>query len=143
MELYTNYMHQLKPYVGNTITWSNDLNKIGLYLFGSKRFLGVFTSDLIPKMTNNTYAILNLDTSMEPGSHWIAVAKTKRNILIVYDSFGRSYKAIINQLKTHFEHIKNTELDAEQAPHETNCGLRCMAWLCVFHYHGETIALKI
>lgn len=136
-------MSQLVPYLGNSITWSDTLNTVGNLLFDAN-FIGVYTSDMIPKLNKRpSYCIVNLDTSNERGSHWVAVAKIRNGTAIVYDSFGRSHTVILRQLKRHFKRIKDTELDAEQTDDETNCGLRSMSWLCVLHYHGAKIALTI
>lgn len=93
--------------------------------------MGVFPSDLIPKMKVGQYSILNLDKSGEPGSHWIAIFKDKAKVW-VYDSFGRRSKKIIPLIfKSGNGKVFNTDLDAEQEIHEENCGARSLGWICV------------
>lgn len=126
------------PVLGNGTTFSLDLDKIGRRMFGQK-FAGVFASDMIPKLNNlKKFAILNLDKSTKPGSHWIAVAFDKGDLL-VYDSFGRKAKNIIPALKGAID----SDLDAEQKESEDNCGQRSLAWLHVLDKHGRDAAMLI
>ena len=85
------------PLLGNSTTYLTDLTAIGKKIFGSK-YKETFPSDKIPKLTDESpYAILNLDKSTEPGSHWIAICKNpKNNTTLVYDSFGRKGSTILN-----------------------------------------------
>ena len=79
---------KIVPLVGNETTYNTDLKKTGKRLFG-KKFLGVFSSNTIPKkIPSGKYLIVNLDEDFEEGSHWIGIAKQKKQYL-VYDSFGR------------------------------------------------------
>lgn len=134
-----------KYYTGDKTTYLSELNGAGHKLFGVK-YKGTFASDKIPKLNDLApYAILNLDSSKEPGSHWIAVAKSKKgNYLICYDSFGRKNSNIIPKLKSSGNgRIVDTEKDAEQKFQETNCGARCLAFLCIFNDYGEDLAKLI
>jgi len=105
--------------------------------------------DKIPKMKPNQSCIINLDNSSQPGSHWIALFKTPRRGTIIYDSFGRKAKKILNKKlysKNPLESIGKyleTENDAEQRIDESNCGQRCLAWLLVCNLYGELDALSI
>ena len=117
--------------VGGKVTYGNQLDMVAKRAFGDK-FVGVFSSDQIPKLTDGQSAIINLDTSRQPGSHWIAIGKLGPKI-IVYDSFGRKTKQILPKLLAH--HI-DTEYDAEQSVDEYNCGARTLAFLYVFHNYG-------
>jgi hypothetical protein len=81
------------------VTFMSELNTTGKKLFGIK-FRGVFSSDKIPVLNELVpYAILNLDRSDQPGSHWIAIAKTRDDNLMCFDSFGRRNTQIIPALK--------------------------------------------
>ena len=112
-------------------TYSDDLDYIGKKILGDK-FVGVFPSDKIPKLKNDTYCILNLDNSSEAGSHWIAIYKDNLNETYVYDSFGRSNKIIIPSLiKSGNGKIKDTDRDIEQKLKEVDCGARSLTW-CIF-----------
>ena len=93
--MYKNEMKKLKKIIGNKVTYSNDLYKIGKSLFKND-FLGVYTCDRIPNhIKKNKMAIVNLDSSNESGSHWVAIAKNNKNIILVYDSFGRHTHKIL------------------------------------------------
>lgn len=144
-KLYNFYLHKkIYPLIGDKTTYLTELEGAGKKLFGAK-FKGVFPSDKIPKLNDlSKYCILNLDTSKEKGSHWIALARNSDEESIVYDSFGRDYKRIIPNLNYSGNgRIKNTEKDAEQKILQTDCGARCLAFLMVFDKHGQDMALKI
>lgn len=131
------------PIIGNKTTYMSDLQKAGKMMFGVK-FKGVYPSDKIPKLNElSSYAILNLDKSYEPGSHWIAIAK-KGNRTYVYDSFGRTHTKIIPNLKYSGNgRLINTDRDAEQQIQQTDCGARSLAWLLLFHKWGVKYAKLI
>ena len=130
------------PAIGSKTTFQNDLQLYGKRMLGEK-FHGVFASDLIPKLTKRRpYAILNLDKSNEPGSHWIAVSKNGNGV-IVYDSFGRKSAKIIPDLMTGNGEVLDTEYDAEQDQRETNCGARSMAFLMLQDGWGTELSRYI
>ena len=52
-----------------------------------KSYLSTFSKDEISLIENNKSIIFNLQNSKEPGSHWIALSRTNKNIFI-FDSFG-------------------------------------------------------
>ena len=134
MELYNQYLQRITRCLGkNGVTYSSELHKLGKQLFPS-RWMGVFARDTIPQDSHG-YMIVNLDNSHEPGSHWVAVAHT-----MFYDSFGRHSST---ELGFTHQRYTNTEDDAEQHVHELNCGARCLAWLCVYHLHGPSVAKTI
>ena len=87
-------------------------------------------SDEIPSTLSQRrpYAIVNLDNSTEPGSHWIAVSHVGPRKLLVYDSFGARHTIPSCIMKLYPRSIA-TDPDAEQGLKETNCGARAMAWL--------------
>lgn len=134
--------------MGNTTTWGLTLDRVCRVLF-DKKFYGVYPSDKIPKLNRKKpYAIVNLDTSKQNGSHWVALAKVG-NAYIVYDSFGRSHTKILPNFKPKRLtslidfNVIDTEDDAEQHPIQLDCGQRCIAWLLTLHYYGVQNALKI
>lgn len=148
------------PLLGNKTTLGSDLKKVGMKLFSTK-FIGAFPADMIPDLTKKQpYAIINLDDSDLPGSHWIAISRTNccsfrssqlgkcdkrssaRDCILVYDSFGRPTAEILPSL---IKKVSNAKLlmvddDPEQGISETNCGARCMAWLYVFDRYGSDVA---
>ena len=127
-----------RPMVGDKTTSTPLLLNAGKMLFGNK-FLGVFASDRIPRMdTRYPYAIINLDPSTQPGSHWIGLAYVNKKRTLMYDSFGRSPREILPHRK-----LRSTQRDAEQSSKETDCGARVLAWLYVFDRAGEEAAMEI
>ena len=152
-ERYAEYLYNyilkniVEPILGNKSTYLSNLNKLGQKMLGSK-FHGVYPSDKIPKLTQNTpYAILNLDKTGEPGSHWVAIAKSKNNTntSYVYDSFARKSKTIIPSLfQSGNGKIKNIDIsDIEQRITEENCGSRAISFLLLFDKWGEDVAKLI
>ena len=52
-------------------------------------FIGVFSSDILPSYAQTGYYVVNLDTSQQPGSHWIAIKISKSKCQNEYfDSYG-------------------------------------------------------
>lgn len=131
------------PLTGKKTTYLTELNGIGRKILGVK-FKGVFPADKIPKLNDlSPYAILNLDTSKEPGSHWIAIAKIG-NDTYVYDSFGRSNIKIIKNLAFSGNgRIIDADRDTEQDLLETDCGARSIAWLVFLDKWGIEYAKLI
>lgn len=151
MEAKANKLYQeklkeiVKKNTGNKTTYLTQLNTEGKKILGVS-FHGVYPSDRIPKLNNlKCYCILNLDKSNEAGSHWVSLAKNKKNnSTMFYDSFGRKDTDIIPNLKYSGNgKIINTDDDAEQKIMEENCGARCLAWLCVYNEYGEDFAKLI
>jgi len=129
--------------LGFTTTFGKTLNNYMRKMVGSK-FHGVYPSDKIPVLTSKKkYAIINLDTSTGPGSHWVAIAKSGPNI-IVYDSFGRKSKKILSSVFKSGNGIPiDTDKDAEQSQSELSCGQRSCAWLIMYDSFGSELALLI
>ena len=73
------------------------LTNIDLYKYAKKlnieEFRGVFMRDTLPRIPYpKECGIVNLNTSREPGSHWVCYFKDdndKRNTRIYFDSFGQ------------------------------------------------------
>lgn len=134
-------LREVERFMGHSnTTYSNSLENAGRFFLGVK-FKGVFPSDKIPQLNDlSPYCILNLDRSGEPGSHWIALAKTATGAL-VYDSFGRDHRRIIPNLRFSGNgRIINTERDKEQSKRQYNCGQRCISFLTVFDEYGDSVA---
>ena len=142
-EVYKTLLRKVEKKMGNETTFSNDLYNVAKSLLGHK-FQGIFTADKLPRLTKTQpYAIVNLDSSWEEGSHWIALAKSGKKV-IFYDSFGRPSKSILPLLKGGGgTTIVNTEDDAEQKIEETNCGQRSISFLLLFDRYGEKMALQV
>ena len=145
-KLYNQKLKEIEKYhTGDKTTYLGELNGVGKKLLGVK-FKGVFPSDKIPKLNDlSPYCILNLDTSKEPGSHWIALAKNhKADHTMVYDSFGRHNHAIIPKLRYSGNgRVIDADRDIEQKVLQTNCGARSLAFLCIYDKWGEDVARLI
>lgn len=141
-KLYNNILKKMYKKVGKTTTYDSTLNKVGKKLFG-KRFLGVFSSDRIPKLKKGDMLIANLDKSYESGSHWVGIVMDKKGITWVYDSFGRKLHTILPNIKKGRGKVKSTEFDAEQVKEQTDCGARSLCFLEVFYKKGIEYAKYI
>lgn len=143
MNYYTLLIERdLKRNLGSGETRTEQLNQIASSYLG-KKYHGTYASDQIPNLSNSTpYSIVNLDSSDEPGSHWISLAFNDGTVY-VYDSFGRSYTEIIPEINQKYNFVVDSDLDAEQHVMEENCGQRCIAWLMVFDRFGKDVALTI
>lgn len=140
-KLYKKYFKKLVNQVGNDITYDSELNSIGKKLFNNN-FIGVFPSDKIPYLKPKQFIVSNLDTSNQPGSHWIGIVKDKKGLLI-YDSFGRKSIKIIPSIYKKYKNIIDTEYDKEQKVEENNCGQRTLAFLLVYFNKGFDYAKYI
>lgn len=140
-DLILRCMHNV---LGNDATYTDDLDQLGRRMLGTK-FRGVFPIDKVPSLTPlSPYAIVNMDHSGLPGSHWIAFAYDWTcNRLVIYDSFGRPLKDIMPRLKKIYGRVVTTDEDPEQRLKEENCGQRCLAWLYLFEKRGVEEALTI
>ena len=128
------------------ITNTSELQRIGMKLFGSK-FLGVFSQDCLPLSSmKNKYAVINVDkkrdsrNNLNRGSHWVAIGGYGDGKLMVYDSFGRPTKKLLQhlykQMKKNKIGYKDTEYDAEQHWIQQNCGQLAVSWLVYFDKYG-------
>lgn len=135
--LYEAFLVLTEKLVGDGETSLDTIAKAGKFLFENK-FTGVYASDKVPRTL--TYAIINLDKATERGSHWVAVARQRHGLYLLYDSFGRTKAKILPDLQLL---TKDTDHDAEQRKSEDNCGGRCLAWLCVFDQIGEDAASRV
>jgi len=140
--LYEKKLKQIQSIMGNETTFSTDLMRIASKLLG-RRFLGIYASDRLPKMSNvKDMAIINLDKSGMPGSHWCGVFYDSGRFY-VYDSFGRATKKILPRTFKGRGRVIDSDYDSEQSLDSTNCGQRCISWLCVVKELGIREALKI
>lgn len=95
--------------------------------FNIPHFRGVFMLDRLPQRPRrNETAIVNLDDSDGPGSHWVAYAKFGRSA-DYFDSFGlKPPPALIR-------YLRGTELlynyDREQRTGTQVCGQLCLRFL--------------
>ena len=145
--VYRENLSTIERLVGHkNVTYLDELLYWGKILFNTERsrpFKGVFAKDqkwYSPSEDEGKwYAIVNLDSSGQGGSHWIGIAYEKHTGLMFYDSFGRNSRRIF---PSQYQFL-NTDPDAEQHMKEENCGQRCLAWLKLYHDYGPEAALGI
>ena len=53
------------------------------------RYIGSFPSDCVPKLPNDTFAIVNTESSYMSGEHWVMIAMFKQQLCFA-DSLGGS-----------------------------------------------------
>jgi hypothetical protein len=110
------------------------------------QYIGTFPSDKLPPPEQfPSCFIANMDSSSQPGSHWVAVYITKTGKAEYYDTYGRSPLPIFqNYLKTNFEVFKINKIQT-QSFGTSVCGQHCIYFL----YHRclgrkmETIMLSL
>lgn len=133
---------------GMTVT--SELLAYGKSFFGPE-FLGVFAQDKLPEKIytrEQTYkAIINVDTTGMPGTHWVGVTGLKNSSrIMVYDSFGRHtvdlLKILSRQAEKHGGAI-DTEYDAEQRKIQNSCGQFTLAWFHFLDMFGEENARRV
>lgn len=141
--------------LGSKATTDKQLNGYARKKFGSK-FIGVFMQDRVPwgrfLRGKKKYAIVNTDPMYNknggenPGEHWIAIARTGKEV-IVYDSFSRNPRRLVPLLTKHLLghrlKIMTTQPDVEQKGSSQVCGCLCIAFLQVYDKHGSKNALLI
>lgn len=140
MDIYTECLNYLKGILGDKSTYGSDLDIVCRRLFGSK-FAGVFPVDRL-QFGSGIYAIVNLDTSDKPGSHWCGCIKQSNSKLLVYDSFGRKSKKILPILSAKYK-IQDTEDDVEQPIDFEDCGPRSIASIFVYDQYGKKKFLSL
>ena len=125
--------------VGGGITTGRQLNELGAALFG-KLWRGVYASDQIGRPGRDGAYIINLDSSDEPGSHWVGLYifkgfnDSRRSLL--FDSFGRPTAEILPGLVGYGA----TDPDKNQRIKQTDCGARSMAFLVLADTWGYNLA---
>lgn len=87
-------------YIGKTTTTDNfNLQQVGMQLIGPKKFKGVYPYDVLPTLKPKQSAIINTDTHLEPGTHWVAIYRSTKDQYYLFDSYGREWKNVIPNLK--------------------------------------------
>ena len=102
-----------------------------------ERFDDVIPSDYITeeKLRNNRKYIINLDTSNEPGSHFVAIS-VRGNTIIYFDSFGQrcSNQHISNAINASKKTLLRVSCIQIQSIKSLFCGYFCLAFLIFDHY---------
>lgn len=108
-------------------------------------YRGTYPSDLTPKLKDNQYCIINNDVSTGNGIHWVALAKSLKDVYI-YDSYGRDHslylpdflaKRYINWTKTDDKPEQKILLGNGEL--EVNCGARSISWILTCNRFGIRI----
>jgi hypothetical protein len=106
------------------ITTTQDLYNLAKIL---KLNIKVISKDEVYNLKNQNY-IINLNNSTEPGSHWVALIKSKNDLLYYWDSYGMP--PLIEILKINKNKIFYNKYNIQDIKDE-NCGYYCI-W---FIYH--------
>jgi hypothetical protein len=109
------------------------VNGLGEILCG-KTFLGVYSSDIQPKLRKRCYkfsVIFNLDKHTESGSHFVAIFCNK-NTLFYFDPFGK--KCTNKQIKRYIQNnLKGRKYiyNCQRIQNDKSlfCGLFCLTFL--------------
>lgn len=109
------------------------LNELDLLAFGQHlpHFRGVFMRDNLPKKPlHNECGILNLQTTKEDGSHWVAYIKYNQDgsdFKVYFDSFGnlRPPKELVTYLGPNIQY----NYDSFQNYNTVICGHLCLIFL--------------
>jgi len=149
---YNLILKQMVKQMGDDTTGTKELEDMGKKLFGSQ-FIGTFPQDALPpaifkKDKKKRYAIINVDTTGLPGSHWVAIAGLPNSKkIMIYDSFGRLTKNLLpiikKQVKKSGSSYSDTDHDAEQKKMQKSCGQRSLAWLLFLDRYGPANARLI
>lgn len=140
-KLYNKILNDIViPIVGKEETDSSELDRI-CKMWLKDKFKGVYPSDQTPHLTIlRPYAIINVDKSNEPGTHWVAMVHC-RGKTYMYDSFGRDIDTLIPSINKHYKNIDTS--DAEQKITQNSCGARCIAFLLLVEQFGMKYAKHI
>lgn len=139
---FKQYSKKFIDFIGHDKSTSNiELNNLGKLHIPS--FIGVFSQNSkIPTTPRLCNFIINTDLEHQPGTHWIAIHRTKNNKYYIFDSFGRSSKKLIPHFVRGKMHV-DSDYDVNQSESSEICGALCLAWLKCVSLHGVRNALKI
>ena len=109
--------------------------EIQKYYHNQRRFNGVYSRDILPKIKDGAY-VINLDEYSDIGTHWIAL-HVLNNDFIYFDSFRVEH--IPKEIKA-FIHTKNikTNIFKIQAYDLIMCGYFCVGFID-FMLVGKTL----
>jgi len=139
---YNEALRILRKYLPTEFTTSSQLYFTGDLLWG-KFYTGTFARDSRPDWNTKKrgYMIVNTDKGNQSGTHWVALCYDGVNPVLIYDSFGRNTKDLLKK-DTPVVYVE-ADRDPEQSEKQTDCGLRCLAFIWVFHHYGFRKAQSI
>ena len=116
-------------FIPNKVLTNYDLREYATRL-KIPHFRGVFMRDTLPKRPHKVECgIVNLNTSLESGSHWVCYYKNAKT-RIYFDSFGQiTPLEIQNYLKTRSERgigVIQRNTDIVQSTNTSICGHLCL-----------------
>ncbi len=144
LRYYERQLTRAKRLLGNGRTSASQLDDAAPKL-GLSDYRGTWPADKCPELPEGSSVVLNLDSTGQPGTHWIALYAAPR-LILCYDSFGRRVKGLARpfaRLPLRGRDLVDAEEDAEQHIVEENCGQRCLAWLMTAQNKGPAAALGI
>ena len=106
------------------------------------KFFGVFPADHQPCIDEILHHIpccyvMNTDSCVDPGTHWVAFLHPAPYVLEFFDSFGRSPVQLGFAIPNNFTLIYNTS--AIQSENSTLCGELCIIFL---YYRAHAITFN-
>lgn len=96
-----------------------------------KQFLKVTSIDEIPRTIKlKHFIICNLSPSNLPGSHWVAIVRSDKDTLEIFNSLGTKSLALYNE-NFNFRTKFNIEFNEEQfqSNESTSCGYFCIYFI--------------
>lgn len=101
--------------------------------FTKNYFLDVFPSDHLPDEIHKypSCFIVNVDSSAEPGSHWVAFYLSRPNQVEFFDSYGNDptfYKGPISEFTSTYKNVKYNPM-VLQSNVTAVCGQYCVYYL--------------
>jgi hypothetical protein len=97
--------------------------------FVNKLDSGVFSIDKIPRILKEKhFIIVNLSPSNLPGSHWIAIIRSEKNTLEIFNSLGVS---TLDNLTPYFKFPNNFELIYNEEKFQSDLSVHC-GFFCIY-----------
>lgn len=97
--------------------------------FVAKLLSGIFSIDKIPRnLKEKHFIICNLSPSTLPGSHWIAIIRSEKNTLEIFNSLGVEN---LDNLTPHFKFPNNFELVYNEQKFQSNVSVKC-GFFCIY-----------
>ena len=113
-------LKKMDDFTINKILLSNKVTK--------DSFIGVFSSDTLPSYAQTGYYVVNLDTSQQPGSHWIAIKISKSKCKNEYfGSYGLGPPTVCFKRFMKYNYIYNSK--RLQHSLSTTCAQWCIYYI--------------
>ena len=127
--------------LGKRTTYASDIDRIGRQHFGP-RWGGVLARDTLPEPGHMRVFVVNTDESTGRGVHWIS-AMDVQGKRYFNDSLGMAGASQRRQLEHLHPNATWADLDAEQAKHEKDCGVRSLVALDIGVHCGLDAFLEL